>query len=308
VARKIPPKRARPPRGESAAQVRSAVVDAVAERLTDKINEKSAQAKARPSAKASLQVEALQQVADHMRALDVWTRRGPRTRQPRFAREDIAAAALDIADAEGFDAVSMRRLAAEVGAGTMTLYHYVRTKDELLTLLTDAVMGEVVVPDDQQFPDDWRAAMTLIANRTRASLTRHPWMFDITDDPPIGPNSVRHFDQSLQAVSSLDLPLTERIDIVLMVDEYVFGYCLHERNNQVDADDQSVAYDRDLVAYVSELLKTGEYPQLEALAEEYGLAEAWALIGERIREPGRFERGLTRLLDGIGANFSRRDS
>ncbi len=50
-----------------------------------------------------------------------------------------------IADAEGIDALSMRRLAAELGAGTMTLYHYVRTKDELLTLVTDAVMGEVVL-------------------------------------------------------------------------------------------------------------------------------------------------------------------
>ena len=51
-----------------------------------------------------------------------------------------------IADAEGFDALSMRRLAAELDAGTMTLYHYVRTKDELLALVNDAVMGEVVVP------------------------------------------------------------------------------------------------------------------------------------------------------------------
>ena len=61
-----------------------------------------------------------------------------------------------IADAEGFDALSMRRLAAELDAGTMTLYHYVRTKDELLTLVVDAVMGEVVVPADERLPDDWR--------------------------------------------------------------------------------------------------------------------------------------------------------
>ena len=63
-----------------------------------------------------------------------------------------------IADAEGFDAVSMRRIATELDAGTMTLYHYVRTKDELLTLVIDAVMGEVVIPDDEPMPDDWRAA------------------------------------------------------------------------------------------------------------------------------------------------------
>ena len=73
----------------------------------------------------------------------------------------------------------------------------------------------------------------MIAERTRAALENHPWILDITDDPPVGPNTVRHFDQSLQAVRSLDLGLTEKFDIVSAVDEYVFGYCLHHRNNQV---------------------------------------------------------------------------
>ena len=121
----------------------------------------------------------------------------PAGRKPRFTRDDIAEAAMRIADAEGFDALSMRRLAAELDAGTMTLYHYVRTKDELLTLVTDAVMGEVVVPGR-------RAAARRLARRDHHrsptapgdALLRHPWMLDIADDPPIGPNSVRHFDQS----------------------------------------------------------------------------------------------------------------
>ena len=116
-----------------------------------------------------------------------------------------------IADAEGFAAVSMRRIATELDAGTMTLYHYVRTKDELLTLVVDAVMGEVVIPATEPIPTDWRAALTMVAERTRAALERHPWILDITDDPAVGPNSVRHFDQSLQAVASLNLPLTDKL-------------------------------------------------------------------------------------------------
>ena len=81
--------------------------------------------------------------------------------------------AIHIADAEGFDALSMRRLAAELDAGTMTLYHYVRTKDELLSLVNDAVMGELLVPPGE-LPDDWRAAITLIAHAraTRCAATR----------------------------------------------------------------------------------------------------------------------------------------
>ena len=80
-------------------------------------------------------------------SLEVWTRPERGRRRPRYTRDEIAAAAIRVADAEGFDELSMRRLASELGAGTMTLYHYVRTKDELLALVHDAVMAELLVPD-----------------------------------------------------------------------------------------------------------------------------------------------------------------
>ena len=189
------------------------------------------------SERAHQTLDSLDRLAAHLDALDVWTRAEPATRKPRFTRDDIAAAAIRIADAEGLDAVSMRRIATDLDAGTMTLYHYVRTKDELLTLVSDAVMGEVALPADVELPADWRAAITLIANRSRDALLRHPWMLDIHDDPPIGPNSVRHFDQSYGAVASLPVSLGERMEIILAVDEYVFGHCMHERNNDHGDDD-----------------------------------------------------------------------
>src|SRR5262249_4495 len=93
-----------------------------------------------------------------------WSPDAPAARRPAHNRADIARAAMEIADSEGFDAVSMRRVAQRLGAGTMTLYHYVRNKDELITLMTDAVMAEVVVPEDE-LSDHWRTALTQIANR-----------------------------------------------------------------------------------------------------------------------------------------------
>src|SRR5882757_1698577 len=87
----------------------------------------------------------------------IWFRQEPASRRPAHTRADIARAALEIADSQGFDAVSMRRVADRLGAGTMTLYHYVRNKDELFALMSDAVMAEVVVPDGE-LADDWRAA------------------------------------------------------------------------------------------------------------------------------------------------------
>ncbi len=283
-------------------ELREIVADAVAERINAKINQKIAREQARGTRNSALKVEALRHVADHVDALDVWTRPGPRTRQPRFSREEIASTAVEIADAEGFDAVSMRRLAAELGAGTMTLYHYVRTKDELLTLVTDTVMGEVIVPDDEPFPSEWREALKLIARRTRASLARHPWILDITDDPPIGPNAVRHFDQSLAAVASLDLPLEEKFDIVTAVDEYVFGYSLQVRNHLQPEE----PHDESMIGYVKSLIETGDYPQLDAIARAQGLEQAWEKIAANLRDPKRFERNLDRLLDGIESSLRAR--
>ena len=264
-------------------------------RAAGKVADKAAR-HAQMAEKAALKAKAFERAAEHLSALDLWTRPSPSSRRPRFSRDEIASTAIRIADEEGFAAVSMRRIATELDAGTMTLYHYVRTKDELLTLIVDTVMGEVTIPADEPMPSDWRAALTMVAVRTRAALENHPWIVVISDDPPVGPNTVRHFDQSLQAVSSLDLGLTEKIDIVTAVDEYVFGYCLHNRNSRM-AEEQS--FDDDALAYVNGLVESGDYPQLEAMTREYGLEEGWRLIDKHLRDPQRFARNLARLLDGI---------
>jgi hypothetical protein len=120
------------------------------------------------------------------------------------------------------------------------------------------------------------------------------------DDPPIGPNSVRHFDQTLQAVSSLPVSLTEKLDIVAIVDEYVFGFCLRQRNNVHASDSDSGA---GMIDYVEGLLQRGDYPHLRAIADEMGVAVAWQQIEAHMRDNGRFARNLDRLLDGIEAGL-----
>jgi AcrR family transcriptional regulator len=235
-------------------------------------------------------------------ALDLWTRLEPGARKPRYTREEITEAAVRIADADGIGALSMRRLAAELDAGTMTLYHYIRTKDELLALVGDAIMGEMLLDDDELSTSSWRAAVTTIAHRTRDVLQRHPWMLDVTEDPAVGPNGVRHFDQTLQAVASLDVDLGTKLDIVSSVDEYVFGYCIHQRNNVKGDQD----YDDGMVAYVESLIDTGEYPALTALVGELGLEGSWNQLESHLRDETRFERALERILDGFQAGLERR--
>src|SRR5207248_1746581 len=159
-------------------QLGEALRDLVVEKLTLKASKHD-----RSTAKGRLKAEAIDAVREELGALDVWTRVPPSGRRPKLSREHLAATAVRLADAEGMAALSMRRIAAELDVGTMSLYHYVRTKDELLTLVTDAVMGEVVIPDTIPIPSDWRAALTLLATRSRAAMQRHPWMLDINDDP-----------------------------------------------------------------------------------------------------------------------------
>jgi len=281
--------------------LRDLVVEKTAEKLeqkrTAKAN-KTAQQQKKLSAKAAKAARQLDRISTSLEVLDVWTRTEPAGRRPRFTRDEIAVAAVHIADTEGFASLSMRRLAAELGAATMTIYHYVRDKDELLALVTDAVMGELVVPPDEPLPADWREAIAIIATRSKDTLENHPWVLDIAEDPAIGPNSVRHFDQTLLAVEGFDTDLATKLDLVTAVDEYVFGYCIHQRNNLADDD-----LDDNMVAYVTGLMDTGDYPALSRLAADVGLAAAWERIEAHARDASRFDRNLQRLIEGFAADL-----
>ena len=288
----------------SAAALRQRAVDEAKEKLTqemnkhaDKLVDKAAAHAEKLHAKTAQQLARLDRLAPRTPPTSVWTRVDHGGRKPRFTRDDIAAAAVRIADAEGFDAVSMRRIAAELDAGTMTLYHYVRTKDELLTLITDTLMAEIALPAGTRLPTDWRDAITLIARRTRDAIRNHPWVLDINDDPQIGPNGVRHFDQSLQAASLLAADFQTQVDLLTAVDEYVFGFCLQERNNNAGGDDSELS--PHLATYLEQLLATGDYPALQEMHEQYGLHGSFERISGAMRDDGRFDRNLSRLLDGF---------
>lgn len=236
--------------------------------------------------------------ADDQRRAPIWARPEPGARRARLTREEISRAALQIADADGIKALSMRRVASELGLGTMSLYYYVQTKAELLDLMHDAMMGEVIIPEGE-LPSGWRDALELIARRALAAIQRHPWSLAGPIATP-GPNAMRHFDQSLQAVSELRVDLQTRFEIILMIDDYVFGYALREAEEQREeaAWDES-QLDETIAAYFEAQVGTGEYPQIEQIREHQDPHEVMRKLRGYARDPARFERGLTRLLNGI---------
>jgi AcrR family transcriptional regulator len=236
----------------------------------------------------------------------IWLRDEPGARRASHSRAQIAAAAVQIADTEGFDAVSMRRVAQALDAGTMTLYHYVRNKDELVMLMNDTVMGEVLVPDGE-LPERWREAITTIASRSRAAFERHRWTLDRVSDISIGPNGIKHFEQSLEAVRDTGLAAEERLSLISLVDEYVFGYSLRETidfGGEV-GDEQ---WPPGTLELFERELQSGAYPRISSLiADELhtdSVAEGTRRVMQIISQPDRFEQGLRQLLDGIEAGMS----
>jgi AcrR family transcriptional regulator len=232
----------------------------------------------------------------------IWARPGPGERKPAYTREQIAEAAMRIADTEGTDAVTMRRVATELGAGTMTLYHYVANKQELLSLMDDAMMRELLVPD---LADDWREAMAQIARSSYRVFKRHPWlvehMGEEEDRGPGGPNGLRHFEQSLKAAAMTGLDDIERLELVGLVDDYVFGHAVRAREMANESEEHITA----MLEYLKAMLATGEYPHIAEMAGD-DLRGNFERFARSASDESRFERGLQRLLDGIELDLRRR--
>jgi AcrR family transcriptional regulator len=215
---------------------------------------------------------------------------------------------MEIADADGFDDVSMRRLARELDAGTMTLYHYVRNKDELLALMWDAVIKELLVPEED-LTGNWRKALSQIARTTRNTFKRHPWIVEAMGQPAqSGPNGIRHFEQSLTAVDELQASTRERLELVSLVDDYVFGFAWREiLQESYDAQGDPNMAESGL-AFFEAQLATGEYPNTGKLFRG-DLRTAMERVMESFTGDAndrRFERGLKVLLDGFEANLRKK--
>jgi AcrR family transcriptional regulator len=289
-----------PPLSPVAESLRQQLVEKATERAAAEVTKRVDKAVSKAVSKAftttATKLEAKGLLAE---SLDFWTRNSAGSRKPRINRYDIAEVAMRVADTEGFDAVSMRRLATELDVGTMSLYHYLRTKDELLTLLVDTFLGEVIVPPDQKLPRPWKRAIAVIALRSRDSLRRHPWVLDIADSPRIGPNALLHFDQSWQALASLDATFEDKVDLLTAVDEYVYGFCLQERaNSQPDKGTGNAMAD-----YIEGLLAIGHYPSLTSLTAKVSMRTLWTQVMHHSQAPDRFERNLGRLLAGFEATI-----
>jgi AcrR family transcriptional regulator len=203
----------------------------------------------------------------------------------KLSREAITAAALAIADAEGFQAVSMRRVAQQLNVGTMSLYYYVRTKDDLIGVMDDALMSEALL---SALPKNWKHAITEIAMRTHSIFVRHPWALISMQSAPPGLNAMRHMEQCLEALAETSMTGKQKLSLLAIVDDFVFGHALREA-----ASEKSIGME-----FATAQIATGNFPRI---------AEIFS--GGRIEiGKGRFQEGLRLLLEEYGPRRPRASS
>ena len=240
----------------------------------------------------------------------IWLRPQPNKRRPGLNREQITQTAIRIADAEGFEAVTMKRIATELDSATMTLYYYVRTKADIVALMQDAILADIVIADDE-LPGYWRDGVATIARRTRDVLLAHPWSLYALNDAQFGPNAMRHIEQSLAALDDLHLDAKQKLSLWGIVDDYVFGSALHTHESLSRAAEarRNPGLVADAIAFGQQQLETGQFPRLTALyrqskSDHSELADdAGGTSPPMTRNllAAQFERGLKVLLDGLAA-------
>lgn len=154
----------------------------------------------------------------------LWGRRerGKRGPRPGLSADAIVTAAVRLADAEGLEAVSMARVAAELGFTTMSLYRYVDSKEELLQLMwnASALGAETLVIDG----DDWRARLRTWAVIQRDMLDLHPWVTQMPmAAPPVAPNSLHFVERGLGTMDGTGLPDADRLRVIGLLSSYTLS-------------------------------------------------------------------------------------
>ncbi|GAA4237402.1 AcrR family transcriptional regulator [Streptosporangium album] len=204
----------------------------------------------------------------------------------------IASVAVEIADAEGLDAITMRRLATELGVAPMAAYRYVSGKDDVLQLMVDLVYAELQLPD----ATGWRESVRALAIRTRALMLKHSWLAQLSPQALLAltPNRMAVAERSLTALDDLGLDADTMMAVVRTVEAYVYGtthaeialHQLMEGQGWSSGDEVRTG----LAPQMIWLMDTGHYPTYRRYTFE----------AARKDDPQwQFEIGLDCVLDGI---------
>ena len=203
-------------------------------------------------------------------------------------RERTLAVALAVADGEGIEAVTMRRLGRELGVEAASLYHHVNGKNQILDGLVDLVAAEIELPDPST---EWREAVSQRARRTRAVLLRHPWAVSLmaSRNTP-GPATLGLLESGIRAFREGGFSIPAAAHAISTLDSYVHGFVLQEVNLPF-RDESELAT---MTTAIMDAFPAAAFPYLFELTVEHVLRPGYDYGRE-------FDSGLTLVLDGVAA-------
>lgn len=225
-------------------------------------------------------------------------RRPSRGPKPALSLDQIVEAAVRVADAEGLESVSMRRVAAELGTGTMSLYRYLPGKAELLDLMLDRVQRPSENPSDLG-DGSWRSALEALGRATLDLYRRHPWLLQVNQSRPIlGPSALDGMEKVLDRIKPMGLSDPELVSAIVMIDGYVVGAArtqLYAREAERRTGLTDTEFWQAQAPILEKIMTSGRYPLLAGLDEN-----TWG------PDFDHFEFGLQRILDGLEVFVARR--
>jgi AcrR family transcriptional regulator len=225
--------------------------------------------------------------------------RGPKR---ELSIERIVETAIQVADADGLAAVSMSRIASELGFTTMSLYRYVTSKDDVLALMQDAVCAVPIPPDETlggpaagDGERDWRAGLRRWAMASIDVIREHPWFPDIPiSGIPLMPNNLAVLDWGLREMRTLPLSDAEKMSTALLLSSYARAVGVVERDvSRSRQADGPPAYGEAFTRALAELVSPERFPDLAPLVASGTYADADG------GEQDDFAFGLDRILDGL---------
>lgn len=200
-------------------------------------------------------------------------------------RQRVLRAAIELADTDGLEALTMRRLGESLGVEAMSLYNHVDSKDDLLDGMIDAVFEEVAVPAE----GGWRSSMRERAVSMRATLGRHGWAIGLMDSRAApGPATLHHHDAVLGCLRRGGFDVEMAAHAFSVLDSYIYGFVLQERALPFDTPEETAVLAAEMLGRFS----AEEHPHLAELTSEHVLSPGYDYGDE-------FEFGLDLILDGL---------
>ena len=209
-----------------------------------------------------------------------------------MSRGRVLRAAINLADRDGIDSLSMRKLGQQVGVEAMSLYNHVRNKEDVLNGMVDFVFSEIDLPSSGA---DWSTAMRQRAISARQALLRHPWAIGLMESRvQPGPATLRHHDSVLRNLREAGFSVELAAHAYSVLDSYIYGFTLNELTLPFDTSEGAA----EVAGNIFREFLRGEYPYLAEMATEHAMKPGYNYGDE-------FEFGLDLILAGLDAAIKR---